>query len=496
MVEKKKSVIKEIDEDKKEMIDIKSNQLTASKKDISEWYSQLMFLADIVDDRYDVKGMAVWKPYGYKAMLNLKAIWDKLFQDAGIEEAYFPLVVPPEYCAQNPSWWEGFKTEGFRLIAGSDDKMQGIIRPTGEPAMYPMYSKWVRTRGDLPIRLYETVNSYRYETKATRPLIRTREITVWHEIHTAHANKEEAEKEFDLHMKLWNKMWTDMALPIFRVRKPIWECFPGAIGAVEYYSTTPSGKVMENGSVNNLGQAYAKKFNIKFKDEKGEDQYVWQLCTGNGARLLGGAFMVHGDDNGLIMPPRIAPIKAVIVPILFKGKEKIVLDNAEKLFEKIKEKFSIKFDDRENKSAGEKFYEWEIKGVPIRIEIGPKDVEKNQVVLVRRDTREKKFVAVDKIEKEIEKLLKEIHMNLLDKATKMLQEQLVSVDSFEKLKKNLNGGKISRVFWCGDESCYDEISAAEEGAEGFGTDLEEKEDGKCMVCGKKTKTQLYVAKSY
>jgi prolyl-tRNA synthetase len=475
--------------------EIQSNQLIAKKKDLSDWYSQILFLADIIDDRYDVKGMAVWKPYGYKTMMNLKFIWDKLFQSSGIEECYFPLIVPPEYCEKNERWWKSFQTEGYKVIAGADSTVQGIIRPTGEPAIYPMYSKWIRSKSDLPLRLYETVNSYRYETKHTRPLIRTREITVWHEIHTAHATREDAEKEFKLHMELWDKMWEDLALPVFKVKKPQWECFPGAIGAVEYYTTTQTGRVMENGSVNNLGQAYSKKFDIKFKDETGKDNYVWQLCTGNGARLLGGAFLVHGDDRGLIMPPKIAPYKAVIVPIIFKGKEKIVNDKAKEIYEKLKKDFEVKLDNRD-KTAGEKFYDWEIKGVPIRIEIGPKDIEKNQVVFVRRDNQEKNPVKLSEIEKNLSKTLEEIQKNLLRKSRKMLNDQLVYADSIKKIKTNLENGKISIVHWCNDSVCYNKISKIEEGLEGFGTDLKEVSEGKCIICQKKTKTKLYVSKTY
>lgn len=475
--------------------DVKSNQLTAKKEELSEWYTQVLAIADILDDRYDVKGMAVWRPYGYKAMMNLKAIWDKLFQDEGIEECYFPLFVPLEYCEQNESWWKGFETEGYKVIAGIDQKVQGIIRPTGEPAMYPMYSKWVRSKSDLPIRLYETVNSYRYETKHTRPLIRSREITVWHEIHTAHATQEEAEIEFDLHMKLYDNMWNAMALPVLRVKKPQWECFPGAVGAVEYYTTTPTGRAMENGSVNNLGQAYAKKFNIKYKDERGVEHYAWQLCTGNGARLLGGAFMVHGDDRGLIMPPRIAPIKAVIIPIVFKGKEDLVNGKAREVFDVLRNKFDVRLDDS-SKTAGEKFYDWEIKGVPVRIEIGPKDVDKQQVVFVRRDTQEKIFVSIDDIDEKLTVILNDVQSNLLKRAQEMLDEQLTYTDSLSGVLDNLNNGKISIVHWCNGNDCYDKISEVEVGIEGFGTSLDESEVGRCVVCNTKTKIKLYVSKTY
>ncbi|MBS3140652.1 proline--tRNA ligase [Candidatus Woesearchaeota archaeon] len=472
-----------------------SNELTAKKSDFSNWYTQVVHVAGILDQRFEAKGENVWKGYGYKAMNNIKAIWDKLFQDAGIEEYYFPLIVPLEYAKQNDSWWKGFETEGYQVIAGEDKKVQGILRPTGEPAMYPMFSLWVRSSSDLPIRLYETVSSYRYETKHTRPLIRDREITVWHEIHTAHATRSEAEEEMELHMRLWDQMWNDLALPVFKVKKPIWECFPGAVGAVEYYSTTPNGRVMENGSVNNLGQAYAKKFNIKFTDKDGQEKYVWQLCTGNGARLLAAVFTIHGDDHGLIMPPKIAPFKAVIIPILKKGEEDIVNKKALELYEKLKTKFPIKLDSSE-KSPGKKFYEWEIKGVPIRIEIGPKDIAEKSLMLVRRDTFEKIKVKEAEVDKKIESLLQDIHKNLLDKATKMLNSQLAKASSLEEIKKNINNQKISIAFWCNDEKCYDKISKVEDGVEGFGSDLNESESGKCIVCNKQTKTRLYVAKSY
>lgn len=473
----------------------KANQLPARKADLSEWYSQALLVSGIIDKRFETKGAFVWKGYGYKAMMNIKKRWDELFQEVGIEEYYFPLIVPIKYCEQNEAWWKGFKEEGYKVIAGSDNTVQGALRPTGEPAMYPMFALWTRSKNDLPIRLYETVSSFRYETKHTRPLIRDREITVWHEIHTAHATREEAQAEMELHMKLWDILWTDLALPIFKVKKPAWECFPGAVGAIEYYSTTPEGRVMENGSVNNLGQAYSKKFNIKYQDTDGTEKYAWQVCTGNGARLLAASLIVHGDDKGFIMPPRIAPIKAVIVPIIFKGKEKDVMKKCKSLYEKLKKKMNVHFDDRDE-TAGSKFFDWEIKGVPIRIEVGPKDVEKKQVVIVRRDSGQKMFVKETDLVTELEKTLESIHDSLLKNSTEMLNSQLKQAKDLKEIKQNLKDEKISKVFWCNEGECYDKINAVEEGIEGFGTDPSESKKGKCAVCGKDTFTVLYVAKTY
>lgn len=473
-----------------------SHELRAKKNDLPNWYSQVVFAAGIIDDRFDVKGEAVWKPYGYKIMMQLKALWDKLFQDAGIEEMYFPLIVPLHYAEQNKSWWQGFRDEGYKVIAGSKNEIQGILRPTGEPAMYPMFALWIRGHKDLPLRIYETVNSYRHETKQTKPLIRTREITVWHEIHTCHATKEEAEQEMQLHMEFYDTLFEACALPPFKVQKPQWECFPGAVGAVEYYTTTQDARVMENGSVNNLGQAYAKQFNITFMDEQGKEQYAWQVCTGNGARLLGGLIVVHGDDRGLVLPPKIAPIHVVIIPIVIKGKEKEVLTEARKVYEHLRKAgIAVKLDER-NETPGSKFYEYEIKGIPLRIELGPKEVAKKSVVVVRRDTLEKQQIALQHLAKEIPMLLEAIQKNLLRKATAQLTSQLQDATTVEDLQRHAAQKKISKVFWCGHTACYDKLGNVAEGLEGFGTALDNSKKGYCLVCKQPTTTLLYVAKTY
>lgn len=467
------------------------------KTNFSEWYDEALKNGEILDARYNSKGMFVWLPYGFKIMRTIKEAWDKLFQDAGIQECYFPQLVPIEYAKQNESWWEGFKEEGYSLVTGKDKDVQGIIRPTGEPAIYPMYKLWIRTFSDLPLRMYQTSSSFRYESKSTRPLIRDREITIWHEIHTAHATKEEAEKEAELHMKLWGELWDKLALPIWKVRKPQWECFAGAVGAVEYYTLFPSGRVMETGSVNNLGQAYAKKFDIKFKDADGKENYVWQICTGVGARLLAAAISIHGDNKGLIIPPEIAPTKCVIIPIMFKGKETVVLEKAKEIESALKnENISAFVDNRDEIAAGRKFYEWEAKGVPLRIEIGPRDLEKKQVVVVKRNDNKKIVVLEEEISKKVSELLNEIQKELKEAAKNELNKSIKETTKFEEITKILERKNVAKVFWCGDKECYDKFSKIGEGVEGIGSDLDEKTKGKCVVCGKETNTHLFVGKSY
>jgi len=472
--------------------------LNAKKdKNFSKWFHQILYLANIIDQRYDVKGCFVWLDYGYKIMLSIKRVWDRLFQKNGYREMYFPLLVPIHYCAQNDKWWAGFKNEAFWVKGGPEGKENYILRPTGEPAMYPMFKLWIRSYTDLPLKVYETVSSFRYETKHTIPLIRDREITVWHEMHTCHATKEEADRELKLQMAMWDKLWKECALWPLKVWKPKWECFPGAVGAVEYYSVMPDGRAMENGSCNNLGQAYAKKFDIKFRDRDGKEKYVWMTCTGNGARLLIAMIAMHGDNRGLVLPPNLAPIQLVIVPIYYKTNKNVVLTFARKIEKMLSRKFRVHLDDRPDKTPGSKFYDWELRGVPIRLEIGPRDVKEKQVIAVLRDTGDKIPLKLKNLKRDITGLLNSMQKRLLEKAKTFVQNSIEDVYELAKLKGLVQRKKIARVFWCGDGQCWDKIKAQEPGIELFGTDLKPaKKAGQCIACGKKTRTIGYVANTY
>lgn len=470
--------------------------LTVKKSNFSEWYSQILRLANIVDKRYEVKGCNVWLNYGYEIMLNIKKYWDSIFRESGIKEMYFPLLVPESYCERNPSWWEGFKNQAYWVkIPGEAEKY--ILRPTGEPAMYPMFSLWIRSHNDLPFRIYETVSSFRYETKHTRPMIRDREITVWHEIHTAHATREDADREMKEHMRLYDLIWKKCAIAPLKVNKPEWEIFPGAIGAVEYYNIMPGGRTLENGSVNNLGQAYAKKFDIKFIDKNEKEKYAWMLCTGNGARLFSAIIGIHGDDRGLLIPPEIAPIEVVIVPIYKNDTKNIVIKKSEELLKRLRKGgFRAELDLREDVTPGSKFYDWELKGVPIRLEIGPRDIKSKSVVLVRRDTLKKESVKETLLPEKISKTLKEIQESMLKKSEKELKESIKNIKSISEMKSAFMNSKIARVYWCGLDKCWDKIKEIHEGLELFGTDLKPSTRGKCIICGKSTTTTGYVANTY
>jgi len=460
-----------------------------SKENFIEWYNALLQLAEIADRRYPVKGTFVWLPYGFKIMKKLVEIWNRIFEEYGIEEVYFPLFVPLEFAKINEEWFEGFKDEAFYV---KDEDL--ILRPTGEPAMYPIFKYWIMD-GKLPIRIVETVSSFRKEGKTTHTMIRDREITFWHEIHTVHKTKEEAYEEMEKHKRIYEYIWKDILnIPPIWVEKPKYEIFPGAESAYEFYTILPNGRLLENGSVNNLGQAYAKKFDLFYINEKGEKEYVWQVCTGNGARFLVAVISLHGDERGLVLPPKISPYDVVIINIP-KDKEKFEKEALE--LKKTLENFGFKvFADLSEKTPGEKFNIWDIKGVPIRIEIGEKEVKENYYTVYRRDKKEKIKVEKEKIVQKIKELLEfEIPKYLYEKISKYYSEVIKYFDDLEEAKKWIKEGKVAKVNWCGDERCFNEITLIEASAEPIGFLPEEKE-GKCIICGKETKKLTLIGKTY
>jgi len=467
-------------------------QLNAKKEDFPEWLSQVLQLSGIIDNRYDVKSMFVWLPYGYDIMLRIKQLWDDEFKANGIKEMHFPLMVPIKYAKQNAGWWDGFKDEGF--WAGKKNKQEFILRPTGEPAMYPMFSLWIRGLTDLPLRIYETVFSYRYETKQTRPLIRDREIGPWYEIHTCHATKKEAEQEIQIHKKINDKIWEFLAIKPLLIRKPKWECFPGAEGALEYYTLMPNGKVLENGSLNNLGQAYAKKFNIKFKDKDEKEKYVWQTCTGNGERYLVAIIAQHGDDSGLILPPNISPVQVIIIPIYTTKNKKKIIKKAEDIKKQLKD-IRVEIDFRDM-SVGSKFYDSELKGIPLRIEFGEKEIKEKSVVLFLRHTKKRIKIRGGDLKNEVEKQLKKIHSELLKNSENQLKKSIIEAKKPEDIKRAANNKKIAKIYWCESEKCYDKIMTLKKGIELIGSSTENHTQGECIICKKKTKNKAYVASSY
>ncbi len=456
------------------------------------WYNTVLELAGIVDRSYPVKGTFVWMPYGLSMMKALVRHLDLMFKESGIEEVAFPLLVPFEFAKQNDKWFNSFRDEAFYT---SENEL--ILRPTGEPAMYPIFKIWIR-KGMLPIRVYETVSSYRNESKTTHTMIRDREITYWHEIHTVHKTRDEAAKEAMLHKSFYERVWKDiLKIPPICVSKPPYEVFAGADFAFEFYTILPDGRLLENGSVNNLGQAYAKKFDLQYSDPDGKKSYVWQVCTGNGERFISAVISIHGDDKGLVVPPRIAPVQVVIIPIIKSETKGRIEEGARKLMERLASSGLSVTLDSSPITPGEKFNVWELKGVPLRIEVGIKELEGEKYTIFRRDTAKKIQVADADLTATIKRLLEtDIPETMFGKAEEFYAKKIRYFSDLGEAGRWVTENGVAKANWCEGKECYDKISAIAPSVEAVGTLTAEERDGRCIVCGKQTGKLTIFGRTY
>jgi prolyl-tRNA synthetase len=462
------------------------------RDDHIKWYNAVLELAGIADRSYPVKGTFIWMPYGLRIMKSLVRRLDVIFQEHGIEEVAFPLLVPFEFAMQNDKWFTSFKDEAFYT-----SEKELILRPTGEPAMYPIFKTWIQ-KGMLPIRVYETVSSYRNESKTTHTLIRDREISYWHEIHTVHKTQEEAKNEALLHKSFYEYVWRDiLSIPPICVSKPSYEVFAGSDSAFEFYTILPDGRLLENGSVNNLGQAYAKKFNLQYVDSENNKVYVWQVCTGNGARFISAMISIHGDNKGLVVPPKIAPILVVIIPIIKSGTKDKVEESARSLKEKlINAGFTTYLDDSEI-TPGEKFNIWELKGVPLRLEIGIKELDEHKCTIFRRDTNKKIQIAEGDIIETVRRILEqEIPENMFKKAGEFYSKKIKYFKALEEAKEWVISNGVVKANWCEAKECFDKIKMIAPSVEAIGTLTDERKEGACIICGKATDKLTLFSRTY
>ncbi len=479
--------------------DIKGITVKKSE-DFSEWYTQMIQKADLADYSA-VSGCIVYKPNSY-------AIWEKIvkecdhrFKLAGIKNAYFPLFIPESLLQKEAAHVEGFAPEVAWVTQGGDTKLgeRLAVRPTSETIMYDSYSKWIRSHQDLPLRINQWNNVVRWEFKHPTPFLRGREF-LWNEGHTCFASKEEAEAERDEIIGIYDEVCREfLALPSLIGKKSEGEKFAGAEYTISMEFAMPNGKAIQGPDFHHDGQNFAKAFNITFLDRNEKREYVWQNTWAITTRMLGVLFAVHGDDQGLVLPPKLAPVQAVIVPIFFGDSKTKVLKEAEEIRRKLEAKgVSVTLDDREGYSAGWKFNEWEVKGIPLRIEIGPKDLEKKQALAVRRDTSEKQAVPLAEIEKKAGLILEQIQQSLFSKAKKMLQESVAEVKSWKEAEKGLKVGKIIFAPWCGTAVC-EESFKEKTGAKSLNSPLEQPSLAKgqaCFACKEKAKYWFYFGKSY
>lgn len=466
--------------------------------DFSEWFHNILEEAEIIDTRYPVKGMHVWLPQGFKIRKHTLNILKKML-DTDHEEVLFPLLIPEDELAKEAIHVKGFEEEVYWVTHGGLTELNKklALRPTSETAMYPMFSLWVRNHSDLPMKFYQIVNTFRYETKHTRPLIRVREITTFKEAHTVHATAEETEEQVHDAIKIYKKFFDKLGIPYTVSKRPEWDKFPGAKYTVAFDTIMPDGKTLQIGTVHNLGQTFAKTFDIRYETATGEHEYVHQTCYGLSDRVIASVIGIHGDEAGLCLPPDVAPYHVVIVPIIFKKGGEEVMEFCRNLENQLKNEGDMRvyFDDRDIR-AGKKYYEWEMRGVPLRLEVGPRDLENKNIVTYRRDTQEKDVREYDQhtITETVNRLLETISLNMKDRSWEKLNNRIRSVDSIDEAAEEIQSGGIITFNWCGDQDCGKEIE------EKVRVDIlgvqEFDEVATCINCGKPSKHLTLLAKTY
>lgn len=469
--------------------------------DFGEWFRDILINAEIMDYRYPIKGCGVWMPYGFKIRKNILQIIRDLLDNSGHNETLFPLLIPETSLAQESAHVKSFEGECFWVTHGGYDplKVRYALRPTSETVIAPMLKLWIRSHADLPVKLYQIVNVFRYETKATRPIIRMREVSTFKEAHTCHTTAEEAEQQVNEAVNLYKQFFDDVGVPYVVSRRPEWDKFAGALYTIAFDLLCPDGRTLQIGTVHNLGQNFAKAFHITYETIDGGQEHIWTTSYGISGRGIAAVLIAHGDDNGIVLPPKIAPTEVAIVPVPYKDKEEQVNQACTDVAAKLKEGgYRVELDMRGELTPGNKFYYWELRGVPIRIEIGPRDLANGVVTIVRRDTLKKQTWSMDDVVSAVEALAEEITIDLRTNAMARMKERIYRVNSLGEAKTLLKRkAGIVEVPWCGNDTCGHSLEEAVEARLlGFPEDTTEKVEGKCLICGEKANNVVRVALAY
>ncbi len=480
-----------------------SSELGIKSKKIhfSEWYLEAVKKCGIIDQRYPVKGFPVYMPWGMFVTKQVIHSLENELEKAGHKPVNFPVVIPESSLKKEKEHVKGFEKEVFWITHAGENKLEErlFLRPTSETAMYPMYSLWIRSHADLPLKLYQTVQVYRYETKMTKPLLRGREF-FWIESHTAQKSMKDADSQVHEDMAITSRVLSEyLGIPFLLFQRPEWDRFPGAEYTYAYDTLLPDSESLQVATTHNLGQKFSKAFGIEFTDETGK-KFACQTCFGPGvSRIVAAIIAIHGDDKGLILPPHIAPVQVVIIPVYAKGREKEIEEKCKGIKAALKE-FRVEFD-RRNLRPGFKFNDWEMKGVPLRIEIGQKEIESGKAVLARRDDGRKITVEEKNIEKEAGKILEDMFASMKNKAKKEFDSRLREAKTFAELKKEIAKGGFVKVNFCSlskdGEKCAERIEKdlkVKVRGKIFGKD--EKPSGNCVVCGSPARHVVYIARAY
>ena len=474
--------------------------ITAKKNEnFSEWYTQVVIKAELADYA-PVKGLIVLRPYGYSIWESLKNSLDEKLKNTGHQNGFLPILIPESLLSKESKHFAGFNPEVFWVTHSGNSEIGDklALRPTSETLAYSMYSKWIKSWRDLPLKINFWNTALRAEIKSTKPFLRTSEF-LWQEGHTVHATKEEAEQEVMSILEIYKKtVEEELAIPVITGKKTEKEKFVGAVYTTTMEAIMPDGKALQMGTSHFLGQNFSKPFDVKFLDKENVEKFAWQTSWGVSWRLIGALIMIHGDDKGLVLPPRVAPIQVVIVPIYYSESDKELIITKSKEIEQIlsKKKIRVNIDARDEFTPGYKFHDWEMKGVPLRIELGPKDLAKGKMVLVRRDNQKKTDLPFDDIETGIEVMLNEIQQSLFEKAKNLLAEKTKDVLDFEKFKSELEKGLFLNSPWCGDQKCEETIE------ETTGADIRvlpfdnKKSSAPCIICKKPSKEMAIFGRGY
>ncbi len=489
------------------------SKLTKRAEDYSKWYNELVVKADLAENS-GVRGMMVIKPYGYAIWEKMQAELDRMFKETGHENAYFPLLIPKSYFSREASHVDGFAKEcavvthyrlkndegGKGIVVDENAKLEEelIIRPTSETIIWDSYRKWIQSYRDLPLLINQWANVMRWEMR-TRLFLRTAEF-LWQEGHTAHATREEAVQEAEKMQEVYADFAEEfMAMPVIKGTKTESERFAGALETYTIEAIMQDGKALQAGTSHFLGQNFAKAFDVKFTTREGKQDYVWATSWGVSTRLMGALVMSHSDDHGLVLPPRLAPIQLVVVPI-YKSEEQLqrIDERVQELIKPLREMgVTVKYDNRTTHKPGWKFAEYELKGVPLRLGLGPRDLENGTAELARRDTLEKQVIAQDDLVTKVKELLDEIQENLFKKAISYRDSMITEVDTFEEFKEvvETKGGFVS-AHWDGTLETEEEIKTRTKATIRCIPLNAAEEEGKCVLTGRPSSRRVIFAKAY
>ena len=468
-------------------------QIADINENFTQWYTDVVLKTELVDYG-PVKGTMVIRPYGYAIWENIQKDMDRRFKETGSKNAYFPLLIPMSFFTKEAEHVEGFAPEVAVVTHAGGEKLDEplAIRPTSETVIGNMYSKWIHSYRDLPVIMNQWCNVMRWE-KTTRPFLRTSEF-LWQEGHTVHATEEEAMEETIKMLNVYRDFMEEtLALPVVCGKKTEKEKFAGAVATFGLEAMMLDGKSLQSGTSHYLGQNFAKAFDIKFLDKDSALKFGYTTSWGTSTRMIGAVIMAHGDQRGLVLPPRIAPIQAIIVPIaVHKGG---VLEKASEI-ENVLVKAGIRAEtDRRDMSPGWKFNEWEMKGVPLRIEIGPRDIENNQAMLFRRDTLEKMVVSLDNLAETVAELMDTIQKNMYLKSKANRDSRIVTADSLDGILAGVEGKNFVKAGWCGCRECEDKVKEFASATARVMVD-EEGVPERCAICGKPAKHNVIFARAY